>query len=302
MFGTNNNNNNNEEDQSDLDSAETERHLRRLHGIFQEWTVGENVNRREMATVECLLRDLRRLRGYASKWRRQRKLSSSSKEMMMTAKAESSPLPPVQQQQQQLQMFDWLAESDDDNDSNNHDNDKDDSSGSNSLSFHGQAHHHHQRLVDSFLCLRDFCSNRAIRINTRKQRTTNLINLTYNLLANRNSLSSHRTAVESAAIAHEARRDTVAMRTIAVLTMLFLPPAFISGLLGTNLIVLETPGAGVGGAGGSRIVVSELWWIYFVLAVPLTLATLGVWWLVLRRSKKRRRLGRRGGWLDYDGV
>lgn len=257
IFGStnndNNNNNNNIGDRSALDAAETERHLRRLHGLFQGFSVGENVNRREMDTVKCLLRDLRRLRGYASKWRgRRRKLSSSNR------KEEK-----VQQQEQQQQMFDWLDD------------------------------HIHQRLIDSFLCLQDFCANRALRLNTRKERTTNLINLRYNLLANHNSVSSHHIAVESAAIAHEARRDTVAMRTIAVLGMLFVPPAFVSGLLGTNLVMLETGGGAGGGGGGSgtRIVVSELWWMYFVLAVPLTGATLGVWLLVMRRSKKRRRLG-----------
>lgn len=295
-------NNDNEHGQSDLDAAETERHLRRLHGLFKDLTVGENVNRREMATVECLVRDLGRLQGYVSKWRRKEKLSSNSnsKEMVATTQTEScpSPLPPVQQQQR-LQMFDWLDDSSD-SDSDNQDDSiiiPVDSPQSPSPSNHHQRHHRHhrhhqQRLIDSFLCLQDFCSNRALRLNTRKERTTNLINLTYNLLANRNSLSSHRIAVESAAIAHEARRDTVAMRTIAVLTMLFLPPAFISGLLGTNLIALETTGGGGGGGGfGTRIVISELWWMYFVLTVPLTGATFGVWWLVMKRLKKKRRLG-----------
>lgn len=303
VFGSTNDN---EEDQSDLDAVETERHLRRLHGLFKELTVSENVNRREMTNVECLLRDLRRLRGYVSKWRRKNKLrsssSSNSEEIMATTQTEScpSPLSPVKKQQQQqrqrqLQMFNWLDDfSDPDSDSDKHDDSsiihlkKQIKSAKSSSSSHH--HHHHQRLIDSFLCLQDFCSNRALRLNTRKQRTTNLINLTYNLLANRNSLSSHRIAVESASIAHEARRDTVAMRTIAVLTMVFLPPAFISGLLGTNLIALETTSGG--GGGGTRIVISELWWMYFVLAVPLTGATLGVWWLVMRRSKQRRRLGR----------
>lgn len=289
----------NNKDQSGSDAAETERHLRRLHGLFKDLTVGENVNRREMATVECLLRDLRRLRGNVSKWRRKKKSSSSSnsKEMVATTQTEScpSPLSPVQQQQQQLQMFDWLDDSSD-SDSDNQDDSiiiPFNSPQSPSRPKHGHHGHHQQRLIDSFLCLQDFCSNRALRFKTRKERTTNLINLTYNLLANRNSLSSHRIAVESASIAHEARRDTVAMRTIAVLTMLFLPPAFISGLLGTNLIALETTGGGEGGGGGgTRIVISELWWMYFVLTVPLTGATFGVWWLVMRRSKKKRRLGR----------
>lgn len=320
VFGStndDNDNNNNIGDRSALDAAETERHIRRLHGLFQGFSVGENINRREMATVECLLRDLRRLRGYASKWRRRRRKSSSSKrkeELMTTTMTETiqtescahPPPPPPPVQQQQLQMFDWLDDSSDpesDSDTHDADMDKDDNSSQNNptLPFphparpHHHHHHHHvhQRLTDSFLCLRDFCANRALRLNTRKERTTNLINLRYNLVANHNAVSSHRIAVESASIAHEARRDTVAMRTIAVLGMLFVPPAFVSSLLGTNLIMFETDGGAGGGGGGSgaRILVSELWWMYFVLAVPLTGATLGVWLLVMRRSKRRRRLG-----------
>ena len=317
MFqSTNNdiNNNNNIGDQSALDAAETERHLRRLHGLFQDFTVGENINTREMATVGCLLRDLRRLREYASKWRRRRRRSSNGnmKEEMMamptTKQTQSCPpplVPPPVQQQQQLQMFDWLDDlSDSDSDTHDPSLDKDDNSSHSTPTLpltqprypHHHHHHIHQRLSDSFLYLQDFCANRALRLTTRKERTNNLINLRYNLLANHNFLSSHRIAEESASIAHEARRDTVAMRTIAVLGMLFVPPAFVSGLLGTNLFILETGGGGGGGGGtggsGTRIVISEFWWMYLVLAVPLTGATLGIWLLVMRRSKKkRRRLG-----------
>lgn len=322
LESTNNdiNNNNNISERSALDAAETERHLRRLHGLFKDFIVGENINTREMATVGCLLRDLRRLREYASKWRRSgRKLSSSNKkeEIMTMATAnqtQSCPSPPLvppppiqqQQQQQQLKMFDWLDDSSDsesESDTHDPDFDKDDNSGhsTSALPFpqpqHPHHHHHHihKRLRDSFLYLHDFCANRALRLNTRKERTTNLINLRYNLLANQNFLSSHRIAEESASIAHEARRDTVAMRTIAVLGMLFVPPAFVSGLLGTNLLMLDTGGGGGGGTGrsGARIVVSDFWWMYFVLAVPLTGATFGIWLLIMRRSKKRRRFGGR---------
>ena len=77
------------------------------------------------------------------------------------------------------------------------------------------------------------------------------------------------------------------MKTIAVLTMFFLPATFISSLLGTNLFVLDTSG----GNGKTKLIVSELWWIYLVSAVPLTLFTLLVWWLYLQwllKARKRR--------------
>ena len=63
------------------------------------------------------------------------------------------------------------------------------------------------------------------------------------------------------------------MKTIAVLTMFFLPATFISSLLGTNLFVLDTSSHD-----GKA-------------AVPLTLFTLLVWWLYLQwllKARKRR--------------
>ena len=103
-------------------------------------------------------------------------------------------------------------------------------------------------------------------------------------MANRDSVTSQTIATESASIAQGARQDSYAMKTIAVLTMFFLPATFISSLLGTNLFVLDTSGDGK-----AQLIVSELWWIYLVSAVPLTLFTLLVWWLYLQWLLKARK-------------
>ena len=88
-------------------------------------------------------------------------------------------------------------------------------------------------------------------------------------------------ATESTSIAHGARQDSSSMKTIAVLAMIFLPATFVSSLLGTNLVAFDT-----NGSGRAKFVVSKLWWIYLVSAVPLTLLTLLVWWFWLQwRSK-----------------
>ncbi|KAL8731095.1 MAG: hypothetical protein Q9166_003623 [cf. Caloplaca sp. 2 TL-2023] len=79
----------------------------------------------------------------------------------------------------------------------------------------------HQRMVDGFHCLKSFCLDRERRLETRLQRVQNLIALTYNLLANRDSITSH-------SIAHEARQDGAAMKTIALVTMLFFPATFVA--------------------------------------------------------------------------
>ena len=103
-------------------------------------------------------------------------------------------------------------------------------------------------------------------------------------MTNRDSVTSQIIATESASIAQGARQDSYAMKTIAVLTMFFLPATFISSLLGTNLFVLDTSGNGK-----AQLIVSELWWIYLVSAVPLTLFTLLVWWLYLQWLLKARK-------------
>ena len=86
------------------------------------------------------------------------------------------------------------------------------------------------------------------------------------------------------------------MMTIAVLGMLFLPATFVASLLGSNLFALEDHGAGK-----HSFVVSELWWLYLVSAIPLTLVTFGAWgcWMWgrkqrLERGRSRKMAGLRG--------
>ena len=109
-------------------------------------------------------------------------------------------------------------------------------------------------------------------------------------MANRDSTTNLQIAAEStqiakrsASIAYETRRDSAAMKTIATLTMLYLPATFVSSLFGTNFFALST-----NGPGNPVFVVSELWWMYLVSAVPLTLLNLFVWRVWLRRRMKRQ--------------
>ncbi|KAL8871952.1 MAG: hypothetical protein Q9174_002329, partial [Haloplaca sp. 1 TL-2023] len=101
---------------------------------------------------------------------------------------------------------------------------------------------------------------------------------TYNLLANRDSILSR-------SIAHEARQDGAAMKTIALVTMLFFPATFVSSFLGTNLVTLDTTPDG-----GKRFVFSELWWVYVVSAVPLTVLTLLSWCFWVKRRSRREKM------------
>ncbi len=48
-----------------------------------------------------------------------------------------------------------------------------------------------------------------------------------------------------------------------------------------NLFTFQT-------ASGSGFAISEQFWIFIVIAVPLTVATMGLWLIMSRRRKKQR--------------
>ncbi|PYH91139.1 hypothetical protein BO71DRAFT_421800 [Aspergillus ellipticus CBS 707.79] len=130
---------------------------------------------------------------------------------------------------------------------------------------------------DDLFRLRDFCKDRQRLILNLRQRTHNFITLLYNLITGHDSAINLRIATQNAQIANEARKDSLSMKIIAAVTLLYLPATFISSLFGTNLVGLSIDGK------GSSFVVSPLWWVYVVFAVPLKGLTMGGflgwrWW------------------------
>ncbi|KAK1981474.1 hypothetical protein LZ30DRAFT_782007 [Colletotrichum cereale] len=79
-------------------------------------------------------------------------------------------------------------------------------------------------------------------------------------------------------IAANAGLDSTAMKTLALVTMIFLPPTFIATLFSMSMFDWQGPSSTAGGIG--RTVVPEFW-IYWAVSVPLTLAIVvgwRVWW------------------------
>ncbi|MCJ1400918.1 hypothetical protein MMC11_004129 [Xylographa trunciseda] len=137
-------------------------------------------------------------------------------------------------------------------------------------------HNLHERVRDGLFSLRDSCINIDRRLENRRRRVENMIALLYNLMQNQDSTTM--------------RKDSAAMKTIATLTMLFLPATFVSGLFGTNFVALFPDPVG-----GTSFVVSDKWWILLTCSVPLTLLVLSIWkfWPHIRKVQndlKVRRL------------
>ncbi|ORY18334.1 hypothetical protein BCR34DRAFT_529167 [Clohesyomyces aquaticus] len=113
------------------------------------------------------------------------------------------------------------------------------------------------------------------RSQSNKDRLQNEIFLAYNMIAQRDSRVMTR-------LGEAAKVDSGDMRTIAVVTMAFLPPTFLSAIFSMSFFDY-TPSQGTE---PSRWSVSGKFWIYWAFAIPLTCLTMGTW--VWREKRKTR--------------
>ncbi|KAF7596890.1 hypothetical protein BBP40_011935 [Aspergillus hancockii] len=78
--------------------------------------------------------------------------------------------------------------------------------------------------------------------------------------------------------------DNATVRVVTLVTLIYLPASFVSTLLGMNLFDFEGPN-------GEGFRMSDQFWIFVAIAVPLTLLTLGSWYIFtqwhLRMRKKK---------------
>ncbi|KAF5660677.1 hypothetical protein FHETE_8840 [Fusarium heterosporum] len=76
-----------------------------------------------------------------------------------------------------------------------------------------------------------------------------------------------------AKLAREALRDSKAMKTLSVLTILFLPGAFVATVFSTNMFTFKSNGQQI--------------WIYFAIVTPLTAVIMVIWALWLKKTPHR---------------
>ncbi|KAL4875719.1 hypothetical protein BJY04DRAFT_152298 [Aspergillus karnatakaensis] len=103
-----------------------------------------------------------------------------------------------------------------------------------------------------------------MRSRSLSERHANQINLGYNLV--------------SQAFGRDARTDSAMMKTVAVVSLVYLPGTFVSGIFGTNFFSFQADDHN----GWST---SPTFWLYWAVTVPLTLTTILAW--VLWHFRKR---------------
>lgn len=83
--------------------------------------------------------------------------------------------------------------------------------------------------------------------------------------ASTNLIVAHDTKATSAA----SKRDSSSMKMLATVTTIYLPGAFVAALFSMNMFNRF--------ASDGAPVVSERFWVYWSVAIPLTLVTVGLW-------------------------
>ncbi|KAF2685942.1 hypothetical protein K458DRAFT_365146 [Lentithecium fluviatile CBS 122367] len=92
----------------------------------------------------------------------------------------------------------------------------------------------------------------------------------------------------TATIALETRRDSAAMKTIAVLTILFLPGTFVATLFSMDMFQWQPDN-------GAEPTVSKMFWVYWIVTAPLTTLVMMIWLLWTRKSVRKLRSWERRG-------
>ncbi|KAL1626995.1 hypothetical protein SLS54_002534 [Diplodia seriata] len=122
--------------------------------------------------------------------------------------------------------------------------------------------------------LRQSNSSVAASFSALQKRVEVQISGMYTLLGQRDSKLNLAMARDSRRLASASKRDSSSMKTIAVLTTVFLPGTFIATVFGMDVVDYK-PGQ---------------FWIYLAISIPLTVVVLALWavWMMWVNSRNER--------------
>lgn len=104
----------------------------------------------------------------------------------------------------------------------------------------------------------------------------------FNLITQQETRLSISVAEDSRTLALATKEDSTAMRTLAAVTVFFLPGTFVAAFFSMPLFHWDAQ------TGELTTVVSRRFWIYWAVTGPLTLTTLILWLFWMRLQTRRR--------------
>ena len=104
----------------------------------------------------------------------------------------------------------------------------------------------------------------------------------YNFITQQEARLSIQVAQDSRNLASATREDSNAMKTLAAVTVVFLPSTSVAALFSMPMFHWHPENAG-------NSLVSKDFWIFWLVSIPLTVMTLGSWFVWIRIQARRHR-------------
>ncbi|KAK5637227.1 hypothetical protein RRF57_012939 [Xylaria bambusicola] len=130
-----------------------------------------------------------------------------------------------------------------------------------------------KHLIDEFDELIEKCANIINGVGLASQ-------LEWNQIGRRDTFTNLEIARNGLKVAQHTRRDSELMKSIALLTMVFLPATFVATLFSMGIFEWK-------GSYGEVLSVSPYIWLYVAVTVAITSVTLGTWYLWAMRRRRR---------------
>lgn len=99
----------------------------------------------------------------------------------------------------------------------------------------------------------------------------------YNIIAQKESKLNFQMAGEQRKLAHAAKRDSAAMKTISLLGAIFFPGAYLASVFSMTFFNFQN----------GESAVSNQFWIYWAVTIPITAVIVAVWYVWEKRREAR---------------
>ena len=123
-----------------------------------------------------------------------------------------------------------------------------------------------------------------------KGRAQSQIDLLFSIVGQRDALLSQKANELNLEVARATKEDSISMSTFTFITAIFLPPTFVATLFSMGMFNWSNGSSGFGSHG----TLSSKFWIFWIVAVPLTAVVMcgWVWWYKRADRKWQKRLDR----------
>ncbi|KAI9729750.1 MAG: hypothetical protein M1834_006701 [Cirrosporium novae-zelandiae] len=126
-----------------------------------------------------------------------------------------------------------------------------------------------ERITECCKFLENVTETQMLHVTYLQERAKIQLSALFHLIAQRDQNQSIQLARDSRTLAEATKRDSQAMKTIAIVTMVFLPGTFMASLFAMPFFNWDArPG---------KAVLGDRFWIYWAVTVPLTLVTILSW-------------------------